>query len=463
MSADTKTMTAQAAALKADGRLEEAIALYERIVACTPISAVAEHNLASALSSAGRWREASVCIGRAFAKRIDAPESWLLRARCDQSLGRLDEAEAGFEQALRRRPMFYDALNELAQLRWMRGGDLPGALAHLEAAIRQTPTDTQLLVIKARVLEYAGRPDEAYALLSAVARVHPRNAVVLAAGSQLAADLGKADDALALAERAAGAAPNDPVVAVTLISACLASGHAARAAELAEALRQRAPNDQHAIALQATAWRLLGDPRYAALYDYGAFVTAETLDTPEGWPDLPAYLADLAAALKRSHSFATHPFNQSIRHGSQLPDVLHLDDPAAAALPRALDGPIRRTIAKIGTGDDVLRRRNRGGYAFQGMWSIRMSAGGFHIDHVHQKGWLSSALYVEVPDRLEGKQGWLKFGEPGVRTMPALEAEYFIEPAPGRLALFPSYMWHGTVPFTAPQPRMTVAFDMAPA
>ena len=31
------------------------------------------------------------------------------------------------------------------------------------------------------------------------------------------------------------------------------------------------------------------------------------------------------------------------------------------------------------------------------------------------------------------------------------------------LALFPSYMWHGTVPFEDEQPRMTIAFDMRPA
>jgi len=29
--------------------------------------------------------------------------------------------------------------------------------------------------------------------------------------------------------------------------------------------------------------------------------------------------------------------------------------------------------------------------------------------------------------------------------------------------LFPSYMWHGTVPFRAPQNRTTVAFDVVPA
>ena len=36
-----------------------------------------------------------------------------------------------------------------------------------------------------------------------------------------------------------------------------------------------------------------------------------------------------------------------------------------------------------------------------------------------------------------------------------------IEPKPGHLVLFPSWMWHGTVPFTQGE-RLTVAFDVRP-
>jgi hypothetical protein len=60
-------------------------------------------------------------------------------------------------------------------------------------------------------------------------------------------------------------------------------------------------------------------------------------------------------------------------------------------------------------------------------------------------------------------EGWLKFGEPGVRTEPPLPPEHFVKPEPGLLALFPSYMWHGTVPFSGPDPRLTIAFDVVPA
>jgi tetratricopeptide (TPR) repeat protein len=463
MTFDPKKLASEAAALKAAGKLDEAIAVHRRIVALTPGSAVAEHNLAGILGTAGRWREAETHIRNAFAKGIDAPESWLVLARCAQSGARFDEAERAFLEAVRRRPTLVDAQKELAQLRWMRTGDVGAALGELDKALSSAPGEARLILVKARVLEYAGDLRAAYDLVTAACAQHPNDVAIVTTAAQFASELGEASAAARLAQRAAALAPHEPVVKVTLISALLLAGDAKQAAAACEELRRQAPNDQHALALQAIAWRLLDDPRYRALYDYDAFVSATSIDVPEGWADLDAYLADLAPALRATHGYATHPFHQSVRHGSQAPDLLHSDNPAIKALPRALDGPIKRHIAKLGRGAGPVRARNLGGYVFQGMWSIRLSAGGFHIDHVHPEGWLSSACYVEVPKALRGKEGWLKFGEPGIRTTPALPAEYFVEPAPGKLVLFPSYMWHGTVPFSDPATRLTVAFDLAPA
>ncbi len=459
---DPKKLATEAQALKAAGRLEQAITRYRQIFSLAPASGAAEHNLAAALGDAGRWREAEPHIRQAFAKGIDAPESWLVLARCLQSLARPDEAENAFKEALRRRAAFYEAHTDLAQLRWMRSGEITMALADLESAIRAAPGDVRLHVVKAQVLEYAGHAEAAHALLASLAARSPQDAFVATAASQIAAVVGDGAASLALAERAAAAAPSEPVVAIALITACLAAGQSTRASALAEAMRQSAPDNQHAVALQATAWRLLGDPRYRALYDYDAFVGVSWLDVPKGWSTLDAYLTDLAEGLNAAHAFRSHPFNQSIRQGTQVPDILHRDHPAMRALPEALDGPIKRHLAALGRGGDPHRARNTGGYAFQGMWSIRTNAGGFHIDHVHPKGWLSSACYIELPRVLSGKEGWLKFGQPGVRTVPPLEPEYFVEPAPGKLALFPSYMWHGTVPFDDPSTRLTIAFDLAP-
>jgi uncharacterized protein (TIGR02466 family) len=122
-------------------------------------------------------------------------------------------------------------------------------------------------------------------------------------------------------------------------------------------------------------------------------------------------------------------------------------------------------MAKLGKGDDPLRRRNALDYRIQGAWSVRLRPGGFHRDHFHPEGWLSSAFYVETPDQAlesDDRQGWIRFGKPPFATEPPMEPAHFVKPKPGRLVLFPSYMWHGTVPFTTDEERLTIAFDAVP-
>jgi tetratricopeptide (TPR) repeat protein len=457
-------LTREADAAKAAGRLSEAIGLYARAAQAFPASAVAEHNLAGALGDAARFAEAEARCRAAFAKGLDAPETWLVLGRALQGQRRLDEADAAFREALRRRPAMPDAHRDLAQLIWMRTEDIAAATALLDRAIAAEPGHPVLRLIKAKALEYAGDHAGAYGVLSDAARGGD-DAVLEAMSADAAVRIGDPAAGLAHAERAAALAPADPLVMTIFAQACLAGAQPARAADAMEALRARFPFDQHLLALLATAWRMLDDPRYRTLYDYDAFVGVHRLQAPAGWPHLGAYLADLADAAGRAHAYRTHPFDQSLRQGSQAPNILDVDHPAIRAFPAAIGEAVAEHLRRLGRGEDPLRVRNTGRWAFQGAWSVRLRPNGFHADHVHSHGWLSSACYLSLPQAVEGpdRQGWLKFGQPGVATDPPLGPEHFVKPEPGLLALFPSYMWHGTVPFGGGEPRLTIAFDLVPA
>jgi predicted 2-oxoglutarate/Fe(II)-dependent dioxygenase YbiX len=100
---------------------------------------------------------------------------------------------------------------------------------------------------------------------------------------------------------------------------------------------------------------------------------------------------------------------------------------------------------------------------FSGSWSVRLRGAGYHSNHVHPQGWISSAFYVALPNA--GPQdgpdaGWLTLGEPHAQLKLDLPAFRRVAPRPGQLVLFPSWMWHGTVPFAEGE-RLTVAFDVA--
>jgi len=463
--AELDSLSALGRALKAAGRYEDALAAYQRAVCVAPQSAVAEHNVAAVLGDLARHADAAAAAQRALAKGLDAPETWLVLARALQGQARLDEAEAAYRECLRRRPTDAAAHRDFAQLRWMRTGDARNASIALDAAISANPANGSLAIVKSKVLQFAGDDQDAYATLFTAVERAPGDRNLLRAAALSAGRAGMPQAGLALAERGLTIAPEDPHLLLVRAQAKLAMGDAEGAAADALKVRVRLPLDQLGIAVLATAWRLLGDARYRELYDYSAFVLSLRVAIPRGWESLPSYLADLANALIQYHSYRNHPFDQSLRGGSQASDLLKSDHPAIRVLPEALNPPLLQALSRLGAGSDPVRARNVGSYRFAGMWSVRLHPGGHHVDHVHPAGWLSSACYVTLPELGDqsGREGWIKFGEPGIPTRPILRAEHFERPEPGKLLIFPSYLWHGTVPFQKGQHRLSFAFDLLPA
>lgn len=451
----------EARALKAQGRLEEALPLYRRAAAARPSSGVAQHNLAATLGDLGRHAEGLTAADRALRLGLDAPETWLVKARAHLGLGELDSAEESFRQAVRRRPDYVDAHRDLAQLLWMRSADAGAAVSALEGA----PRTPGLLALRARVLEFTGDLDAAAAALDQAVVVAPAEPGLRLHAAKLAAEAGRPEEALQHAEAAVRLDPADLGAAAALCTAHLGLGRAAAAAEIASGLLARAPQNQSLLALLATAWRLADDPRWRELWD-PSLVKAYTVQAPAAWPSLQAWLAELKGALEALHGpLLTHPLEQSLRGGSQTPQNLQaVEHPAVRAFFDGIDEPIRAYLRHVGKGEGALASRNRDSYRIKGVWSVRLRQGGRHVDHVHSEGWISSAFYVDLPTTLDApdQEGWIRFGRPPFPTRPEIEPFLHLRPEPGRLVLFPSYLWHGTVPFTSDEQRLTIAFDLVP-
>lgn len=449
------------------GNYADAVRAFQQAVAAAPYDESAHLGLAAALADSGQYAAATDAITFAIANGQDGAQPRFVLARILLGQQRLQEAEAEFRNAIRMRPDFIQAHVNLAETLWMRTADARAVGAQIDSSVRMVSEPTALLVLKAKLLEASGDPDAALAGLDSALASTQRNPALHLAAGQIAVKR-DARRALAHAEQAWKLQPRDRATLGAYGNALLAAGQADQAEAFAGKLLAIDANDGLAIALRATAWRMRSDPRYRAVYAYNQFVRASVIHTPDGWPNLPHYLDDLARSLLKLHSFRTHPIGQSLRNGTQVELSLeHATDPAIRAFAQAIDAPIRQYMQALGTGTDPLRRRNSGRYRLNGAWSVRLRPGGYHFNHFHPDGWLSSACYVQIPRELgahEG-EGWLQFGEPGFPTTPLLPPEYFVRPEPGLLVLFPSWFWHGTVPFSgAPtESRLTIAFDVVPA
>jgi uncharacterized protein (TIGR02466 family) len=455
-----------AAALKLVQRHEEALAVDERAAGAFPRSGTAWHNLATTLSELGRGHEALEALAKGFAVGLDSPLSWQVKARAHVACGDLAAAEAAYREASARAPGLAPLAAETADFLWMARGDLAAAQAPLDRAFHAGAPPAPLLLAKARLLASAGDQEQAAALLDRAAGHLPDELSLVLAAAQAALEAGRLPDAGRHALRAETLAPDDIAVLVQSTIVSLALGRAELARRHMRKALDLAPLDQSVLAWSATAARAAGDPLYGELCDYESMVGVYDLEPPPGWATPADFLADLKSALDRHHVMAEHPSAQSLRHGTQTTYRLSgSSEPAVQAFFKALEAPLREHLAKLGAGADPLRRRNTGGYRIVGAWSVRLRPGGFHLDHMHHEGWISSAFYVETPDEAlgrESREGWLRLGQPPFRTVPELPAERFVRPKPGRLVLFPSYLWHGTMPFRTEERRTTIAFDLLP-
>ncbi len=460
-----QSLCARADALKAQKRLEEALAVHEAAVAAYPDNTIALHNLAASQGDCGRHADSAANARRAIALGLKAGETRLVLARALMQLGELDAAAEAYDAACAINGAMVDAQLERCQLVWMRTGDRREALRALERDLAARPGFGPLEYVRARALDYMGDLEGACAQMEALAGREPGQLVLQCAAVYLLTRAGRLDAARTRALQALKLAPNGFTALEAWTHVCLAAGDAQGAQDGASRLLALAPDNQNAVNLQAMVWRMTGDSRFGALYDYDSVVRPQMIDPPPGWRSREAYLADLAAELKAAHPYRTHPFGQSVRHGSQRPDILSVQSPAIQAFRQALDPLVDRYIDGLGEGSDPLRRRRAARWRIHGIWSVWLTPGGFHTDHVHPDGWISSAFYVALPDAVTagGREGWIRFGEAGIPVSPGQSAQHWVRPEPGMLVLFPSYMWHGTVPFGGGQARLTMAMDIVPA
>lgn len=434
-----------------------AIAAQRRLVAANPRDVIALHNLGVELRKADRLDEALAVMERALALGATAPETATVYAHLLADFGRFDEAVAAYLRVLAANPGHLDAHETLARLLPQIGQRATALDAYTDALARAPDIGALWIsaLATAKDLRDADRLIDWTAAAEARFGSEPLLGLLAA---QAHSWRGEDGAALARLRPVIAADPHNAGAQATLAQLCIRSGDLAAAEEAALAATRIAPDDQTAWSLLTVIWRMTGDPREIWLADYERLVLEIELDRID--------LAATTGVLANLHRTAEHPAEQSVRGGTQTRgNLFDKADPAIRALRKSIADAIDTALA--GLPDDpshpFLRRKSTG-FAFAGSWSVRLRSEGHHIGHIHPAGWLSSAAYIALPPEVAGSQreGALAFGVPETLLGVDLTPRRVVAPRAGMLVLFPSYFWHGTLPFTSVAPRMTVAFDALP-
>ena len=345
--------------------------------------------------------------------------------------GKYADAERIYQQVLKLQPDHIDALNSLAMIEF-QASRYDSAIARLQRVLAADASNAGYSMNLGAVYDAAGRTAEAKACYMRAIALSPTYADPYY-------NLGD----LHLRERNAEAA-------ITVFDACIKA-------------RGR---DYHALAYKAHALDDAGQHSAARrLLDFDNYVRSYAFATPQGYADMPSFNTALATHISTHHTLQSGVM--STEHGRHTAELLREPKGPMAAMEARIDEAIRWYIANLP--DDATHP------AVQWVpkrwkltsWGVVLFDQGHERAHIHPNGWLSGVFYLSLPavidDPARNPEGWLEFGRPSpaLRVQSALTIRHY-QPRYGTMFLFPSFFYHGTIPFRSDQRRICVAFDVEP-
>ena len=435
------------------GEHEAARLAYERALELAPDDAKAKAGLAKTALELGdadavlRYRTAldtnpgdrSLAIGLAYARQ----------ARGDS------DAASSLQPLVEADPAWIEGQENLASIRW-EAGDAGHYTDLFEAALAKAPDNDAMRMALCRI--YSGSNDTERALATAMGRptLMPDNLDIKVTQAILASEHGDAT----LAEELFADLPADRVdVRLHKAKHALRQRDAEKALIQLERVTAQDVGNISAWAFTDICWRLLGDDRQHWLHGQPGLYGTQQLELDE------AELLHIADWLRAAHGSMAQPLGQSLRGGTQTRGRIFV---RTASEIQSLKQAVERSVNTHWDGMPAydathpLLRHRKARPKFDGSWSVRLTSAGFHVQHIHPNGLLSSACYLALPDNtedLEHKEGWLELGRAAPDLGWDMEPIAQFQPRLGLQALFPSSLFHGTRPFKKGE-RITVAFDI---
>lgn len=406
-------------------RLDEAITSYKAAIQLQPQFFEAHGNLGTVLQRQGKLNEAIASYRRGLSINPQDARGHFNLGTALRDHGHLPEAVKSYQEAIRLFPNYTDAHNNLGET--LRDqGDMPAAVHAYQQALALNPQHAQANYNMAEFLYLAKRYDEAIPYFEA---------------SQL-----------------------EDWQARSLY--CLYK--AARFDDFKHALDRLVSTTRHTspfIGTLSTHYAINFGIDNPYNFCKNGFDYVYQRSIPElSQPDSPL-LQDLLRDI--NHAEIAERKQGMLHYGTQSAGNL-FKRPEASFL--QLAELIKREFLlykqKFAGADCELIKSYPEDLQFTSSWYVKMRKGG-HLDpHIHEIGWISGAVYLAMPkNKQRPEEGNFEYGTHGDQY-PQKHQQFpsaLIAPEVGDIVLFPSSLFHRTIPFSSDEERICIAFDLKPA
>ena len=439
-----------------EGRLSQAETAYQRILESDPNQPIALHLLGVVAHQTGKNDVAVDLITRAIAIDPDLAEAHSNLGTALRDLGKLEEAVTSYHKALALKPDYADAHNNLGNaLKDL--GKPEEAVASYHKALNLKPDLAEAHNNLGNALRDLGKPEEAISSYQKALTLKP-DYVNAHNGFGLALrELGRLEDALQIFESI-----DTPESYAHVLECLFALGEYDKFYEKQTASARNNEISTHVAAINAFASHQLNrsNPHPFCPTPLKFVRVCEPLD---GVDDADGFLRDLMDDLQ-SREAIWEPPGKTTRHGFQtMSNLFKKPYGRLVELDRIIKDTIENYRFEFSSENCDFIRLFPKTLTLSG-WFIRLIKGGHQTEHIHSGAWLSGIFYLQMPKCTDQEEGSIELGLWGY-DYPILNKSYpknRFYPKNGDLILFPSSLFHRTIPFHSDEERMSIAFDLRP-
>lgn len=418
-----------------------------------------------ALNNLGRLDEAERDFSAAVGLDQQSADAHASLGHVLRRLRRNEDAERSLRRALALTPDHLPGLRSLGML-CIADGRSTEAVRLFHKAVELAPADADLLGQLGVALHNSGELSQAADAYTKALELDARQVQSWLNLGITLQDLDRLEEAINAYEQASRLAPSRPAPLHRLAEALLTAGRCEEALQAAETAMALDPCHPSAISTRIIAAQRLGnDAEAQRLLGLDSLVIEQPLPTPDGYPGQEEFRKALVDHVMTHPTLTYEPGGHATRRGRHTRDLLQGDKGPIEQLETGIIHLVNRYLETVSPPPDHPFPGNVPKPHRLAMWAVVMDTEGHQLPHIHPAAWLSGVYYVELPKTLgtggDDVAGWIEFGLPPdeLQDTKAPPVRLF-RPVEGAVYLFPSFLYHRTIPFGGDGRRISIAFDV---
>ena len=442
------------AANKRLGKLEEAVSAYRQALAINPDFADAYYNMGIALTAQEKLDEAIEAYKKALSIKPDYAQVYSNMGDTFKAQGKLEEAIEAYKKALTIKPNYAEAHNNMGNA-IKEQGKLGEAIEAYKRALTIMPNFAEAHNNMGTALQKQGKLEEAIEAYNKAISSRPDFTEVYHNMGNAFNDQGNLKKAIEAFDK-----DNSQGSRAKALENIYELGNYLDFNERLSILSKEDPNNIRVAAMSAFASdQLKQENVYPFCKDPLDMV--HTNNIKNYMPNFDEFITSLLNEMNELRA-SWEPGGKTTKGGFQTNGKLFSNNSPNLTI---LEDIIKKELISYKLkfmNYDLRIIQNWPEKIELNAWYVRLLKGGHQSSHIHPGGWVSGVFYLKTVPSPRNQEGAIKFGLHGYEYPIKNEKLPFKihQPVNGDLVLFPSSLFHETIPVKQELERCVIAFDL---